>query len=106
MALLTVDQDKCNKDGFCSMDCPVGIIQLNKEGDGFPVVAVESEAFCMKCGHCVAVCPHGALDNSKVPRDVCPKVGEELTVGADHPIPAKSPVHPALQDPSRGKGRH
>jgi len=42
----------------------VGIIQLNKEGDGFPLVAAEMEAFCLKCGHCVAICPHGALDNS------------------------------------------
>ena len=68
------------------MDCPVGIIQLNKEGDGFPVVAVESEAFCMKCGHCVAVCPHGALDNSRVPQDACPEIGKELTVGTEQAI--------------------
>jgi len=86
MALLTIDQDKCKKDGFCSMDCPVGIIQLNKEGDGFPLVAAEMEAFCLKCGHCVAICPHGALDNSKVPQDACPEIGKELTVGTEQAI--------------------
>ncbi len=86
MALLAIDQDKCKKDGFCSMDCPVGIIQLNKEGDGFPVVATEMEAYCLKCGHCVAICPHGALDNSWIPLDVCPEIDKELTVGTEQAI--------------------
>ena len=86
MPLLTIDQDKCNKDGLCAMDCPVGIIQLNKEGDGFPGVEAEMEASCLKCGHCVAVCPHGALDNSYVPRDACPEIGEALIVATDQAI--------------------
>ena len=68
------------------MDCPVGIIQLNNEGDGFPLVASEMEAFCLKCGHCVAICPHGVLDNSKVPQDACPKIDKELTLGTDQAI--------------------
>jgi nitroreductase/NAD-dependent dihydropyrimidine dehydrogenase PreA subunit len=86
MALLTIDQGKCKKDGLCSMDCPAGIIQLKREGDGFPVVAAETEAFCLKCGHCVAICPHGALDNSKVPQNTCPEIGKELTVDTDQAI--------------------
>jgi len=68
------------------MDCPTGIIQLNKEGDGFPVVVAETEAFCLKCGHCVAICPHGALDNSKVPQSTCPEISRGLTVDTDQAI--------------------
>jgi nitroreductase/NAD-dependent dihydropyrimidine dehydrogenase PreA subunit len=79
MALLTIDQEKCKKDGFCSMDCPVGIIRLDKEEDGFPVVAAEAEAFCLKCGHCVAICPHGALSNSNVPKAVCPEINRDIS---------------------------
>lgn len=86
MVLLTIDQEKCKKDGFCANDCPVGIIQLNKEGDGFPAVAAEMEDFCLKCGHCVAICPHGALNNSKVPQDTCPEISKELVVGVDQAI--------------------
>lgn len=86
MALLTIDQEKCNKDGLCAVDCPVGIIQMDKEGDGFPVVATEMAGYCLECGHCVAICPHGALDNSKVPRGACPEIVKELTVNTEQAV--------------------
>jgi nitroreductase/NAD-dependent dihydropyrimidine dehydrogenase PreA subunit len=86
MALLTIDQDKCKKDSFCELDCPTGIIRLNNVGDGFPAVASEKEAFCLSCGHCVAICPHGALDNSKVPQDTCAEIDKALAVGTNQAI--------------------
>ena len=61
------------------MDCPLAIIHL-KTDDGFPEFVPGGDAFCMACGHCVAVCPHGALDNSAVPFDDCPPVEKDLVI--------------------------
>ncbi|EFL49217.1 nitroreductase [Solidesulfovibrio fructosivorans JJ]] len=62
MDLITVDADKCKKDGMCVAVCPSRALEL--AADGGPAVA--DAALCNACGHCVAVCPHGALVNSRV----------------------------------------
>ena len=62
MALLRVDQDRCVQDGICVEVCPIGILALDAEG---PVVRPGMSNFCIACGHCVAACPHGALDNAR-----------------------------------------
>lgn len=62
MDLITVDADKCKKDGMCVAVCPSRALEL--AADGGPAVA--DAAICNACGHCVAVCPHGALVNSRV----------------------------------------
>lgn len=86
MTLLTIDQEKCNKDGLCALDCPIGLIQMDTEGDGFPVEAPGAEAACLQCGHCVAVCPQGALNLNALPRDLFPEIDKELTVSTDQAI--------------------
>ena len=62
MDLITVDADKCKKDGLCVLECPTRALALDDSGG--PVVT--DAAICNACGHCVAVCPHGALVNAKV----------------------------------------
>lgn len=79
MGLLTIDQDKCTKDGICVRECPRVIIQL-QEGDGYPEIIPGGEENCMLCGHCVVVCPHGALSHAKIPLEDCPPIEEELTI--------------------------
>lgn len=65
MTLFRVDEAKCKRDGICVETCPVGILQLGERGvpEGIPMI----EQHCIGCGHCVAVCPHGALDNERAP---------------------------------------
>jgi ferredoxin len=70
MPLLIVDKEKCKKDGFCARECPTGIIRL-KEEDGYPSVGKKLEEFCLSCGHCVAVCPEGALSHRDVAIEDC-----------------------------------
>ena len=42
MGLLRVDTNKCKKDGFCVLECPFSIIQL--EGDnGYPTMVPGGE---------------------------------------------------------------
>ncbi|MBU2549137.1 MAG: nitroreductase family protein [Proteobacteria bacterium] len=86
MTLLTIDHDKCKKDGLCALDCPVGLIRMDTEGDGFPVEVAGAESACLKCGHCMAVCPHGALTLDRYPGDAFPEIDKELTVGTAQAI--------------------
>lgn len=65
MALLKVDQQRCEKEGICVEVCPIGILALDA-GAG-PVVRPGMSQHCIACGHCVAACPHGALDNVRNP---------------------------------------
>ena len=77
MGLVTVDQDKCQQDGICAAECPRRIITIEGE-EGYPVIASDKEAFCMVCGHCVAVCPHGAMSIAGVATQDCPEIDRDL----------------------------
>ena len=79
MELITVDKELCRRDGICMAACPVGCIIADAEGYPVPV----NEANCMGCGHCVAICPHGALDNVRAPMADClPAPRERATLPA------------------------
>ncbi|MEW5734369.1 MAG: nitroreductase family protein [Thermodesulfobacteriota bacterium] len=60
MALITVDEKKCKKDGICASECPFVLIS-QKDPESLPEAVPNAEKLCIRCGHCVAVCPHGAL---------------------------------------------
>lgn len=76
MSLLTVNQEKCKQDGICAEVCPAGIIEL-KGKDAFPALSAGGEAVCISCGHCVAVCPHGAMSHVAMKSEACPPVRDE-----------------------------
>jgi len=79
MGILSIDETKCKKDGICAQTCPAAIIRLGK-GDGYPEVVRGGEQKCIACGHCVAVCPHGALSHKRVPFEACPPIRRDLVV--------------------------
>ena len=81
MDLFSVDPDKCKRDGHCVDECPAKIIQL--EPNGFPEPTPDAEALCIHCGHCVAVCPHGALSHRNMRPDQCPAIRKELGLSAE-----------------------
>ncbi|MCX5813877.1 MAG: nitroreductase family protein [Proteobacteria bacterium] len=57
MPIITIDQERCRKDGLCVSICQK---VLSWEGKGsLPVVAHEES--CNSCGHCVMICPSGAI---------------------------------------------
>ncbi len=76
MALLSIDTDKCKKDGICAAVCPMGIIEWAKGGNPRP--APEAEELCIACGHCVAACPHGAMNHRDMPSRDCPPIQKDL----------------------------
>jgi len=79
MGLLIVDENKCKKDAICVGECPMAIIKF-KDGDGFPELVPGGEQMCLVCGHCVAVCPHGALSHYQVPVEECQVIDKNLVI--------------------------
>ena len=79
---LMIDETKCNKDGICVDVCPNKVIEL-VEGNGFPRMIPGLEVLCIACGHCVSVCPTGALDHPKVPAQACTPVDKELFISEE-----------------------
>lgn len=74
MSFLTIDHQKCTRDGLCAADCPVGIITMNAHG---PEPVPGADQMCINCGHCVAVCPHGALRLRSMPLENCPPLQKD-----------------------------
>ena len=77
MSLFTVDQNKCKRDGLCAKECPMQIINFTNQED-FPSPSEAAEQFCLECGHCVAICPHGALVLKEIPLAEYMPVQKEL----------------------------
>lgn len=55
--MISFDKDKCTKCSLCVNDCIIGIIKMNREG--YP--AITNSSYCLKCQHCFAICPAGAV---------------------------------------------
>jgi nitroreductase/NAD-dependent dihydropyrimidine dehydrogenase PreA subunit len=82
MSLLTVDQERCKRDGICAEICPMGIIEF-KDKDAFPTLTDGGNKLCISCGHCVAVCPHGAMSHVIMKSEGCPPVKEDWLFGPE-----------------------
>jgi len=85
MGLLIIDQEKCKKDGICTKECPMAIIRL-QEPEGYPELIPGAEPFCIQCGHCVAVCPHGALSHAQVPVENCPPIDKDFSISEEQAV--------------------
>jgi nitroreductase/NAD-dependent dihydropyrimidine dehydrogenase PreA subunit len=85
MSLLIIDESKCKQDGFCARECPTAIIRL-KEKETYPEIISGGEQSCLRCGHCVAVCPHGALSHSEIPIEECPPIKKNLVINEDQAV--------------------
>ena len=79
MGLIQVDPEKCIKDELCVTVCPSAIIRMNKK-TGFPDMIPRADKGCIRCGHCVAVCPVGALTHTEIPLEDCAPLRKEAAV--------------------------
>jgi nitroreductase/NAD-dependent dihydropyrimidine dehydrogenase PreA subunit len=57
-------EDRCNGCGTCSRECAAFVIEMR---EGKPFVARGMD--CVECGHCIAVCPAGALYDPLAAKD-------------------------------------
>ena len=59
MTIRGIDKEKCNNCGLCAKDCPVRLFTFGKDvqwSDPFNI--------CIRCGHCIAICPENAIQFS------------------------------------------
>lgn len=77
MSLIAVDHEKCKRDRICAAECPGKLIHF-KEKDAYPSMPEGAEPFCINCGHCVAVCPSGAITLKTMGPKDCPVVDQSL----------------------------
>ena len=81
MNFIEIDQQTCNKDGFCSAVCPAKLITFTRGEYPTPIDAAEK--LCIRCGHCVAVCKTGSLLHAEMPLTECPDIQPELSLSAE-----------------------
>ncbi|HJN15777.1 MAG TPA: nitroreductase family protein, partial [Armatimonadota bacterium] len=72
-----VDEARCTRCGLCAQDCVVRIIEL-KDG-ACPSIIEEEASDCLRCQHCLAICPVGAISIlGRKPEDSLPLAPEHL----------------------------
>jgi len=76
---ITIDKEKCKKDGLCARVCGVRIFSHTKKE--YP--KVRNPEHCVLCGECIAVCPNGAITHSVLDNSRFTKIKDLATVDAD-----------------------
>jgi nitroreductase/NAD-dependent dihydropyrimidine dehydrogenase PreA subunit len=76
MSLFRVDADLCLRDGICVAEC--GLYLLVMRDGACPTPVAWAEEICVNCGHCVAVCPVGALTLRTMSPQQCEEVRPSL----------------------------
>lgn len=61
MALVTIDEQLCDREGACIDSCPHSLLLPGR--DGLPVEREDAANVCIRCGQCVSVCAKRALTN-------------------------------------------
>jgi len=80
--LFNVDPEKCNLDGICVEACGRRLIEM-EDPDAVPTLTADAEELCINCGHCVAVCPTGALAHRTMRPEDCPQIKKELFIDVE-----------------------
>ena len=86
MLQFAVDGDRCTRCGQCVRDCVAKIII--QDGADVPRISPEDEANCIRCQHCLAVCPEAAVkifgldpaDSQPLTEDGLPSLDKMLTL--------------------------
>ena len=76
--MVIVDTDKCIGCGACEKDCLLSEIHV-VEGKAVPV-----NKTCFNCGHCVAICPVGAVRPQTGEEEVVPMTAEDCSLDTEH----------------------
>ncbi|WP_163293717.1 nitroreductase family protein [Desulfovibrio sp. JC022] len=60
MLPVIIDAKLCKKDELCVHECPLSVLTVEEKGL-IPTVHPKKTNYCINCGHCMAVCPTGAI---------------------------------------------
>lgn len=80
MSPIAIKTDLCKKDGLCTMACPEGIF-YQREKLTVPEIIHPEE--CIGCGQCATICPAGAVDHPRYPRERQTEIKQELMPDVD-----------------------
>jgi nitroreductase/NAD-dependent dihydropyrimidine dehydrogenase PreA subunit len=81
MEIIQIDQKTCTQCGICAGECPGFYIDFTPKS--FPVANARIKAGCIRCGHCVAVCPTGSLSHREMPVEKCVLIEENLKISPE-----------------------
>ena len=73
-AFITIDRGKCRKDGLCVRICP----KVFTQGEAGGVPEVSRPEFCNDCGHCLLICPSGAITHWRLGEIALHEVRKDL----------------------------
>lgn len=82
MSIFSIDDNKCKRDGICVEECPLKIIRLADQ-NSVPTPVPNAEELCIHCGHCVSICPHGALALKEMPPEKCTPIKKDLNISKE-----------------------
>lgn len=82
MSFFKVDASKCVKDNICIETCPIGIIKSGSLS-GLPELVEWGPKACINCGHCVAVCPKGAISLQSMPAGSCRELANDWRISPE-----------------------
>lgn len=101
MSFLSIDHEKCKRDGICVAECPMGLIKIRGK-DAFPSPVEGAGEMCANCGHCVSVCPQGALSLKTMKPEDCVPLRKDLLPGpeqAGHFLSARRSIRTYIKQP-------
>ncbi|MBN1176753.1 MAG: nitroreductase family protein [Dehalococcoidales bacterium] len=78
MALVEFNMETCTRCGACIVAC-AGCIII-PQPDGSPRLFPGADDFCMRCGHCVGICPMDSVIHKEMLLEQCPPIDKKLDV--------------------------
>jgi len=83
--MIKINEMRCKRDGICVQECPLSIIKQT-EKKAIPEMVSGGRNVCLLCGHCVAVCPHGAMSHDATPLDQSLPINKELVINKEQAV--------------------
>jgi nitroreductase/NAD-dependent dihydropyrimidine dehydrogenase PreA subunit len=83
MSIVGIDYDKCTSCKLCYWDCPKLLYEIGDAGK-ISFLSQYAETACIRCGHCVAICPNDAILGNEM--DDMQDIQKDVSISYDEMI--------------------